>query len=52
MPYKSAKQRAFMHAKHPEIAERWDRETGGKIVPSKYPEVPERKTSKKKKKGK
>lgn len=35
MPYKSAKQRAFMHAKHPETAERWDAEYGGKIVPSK-----------------
>lgn len=35
MPYRSAKQRAFMHAKHPGIAARWDKETGGKIVPSK-----------------
>lgn len=26
MPYKSDAQRRFMHAKHPEIAERWDRE--------------------------
>ena len=31
MPYKSAKQRAFMHAKHPEIAARWDKEYGGKV---------------------
>jgi len=31
MPYKSEKQRKFMHAKHPEIAERWDKEYGGKI---------------------
>jgi hypothetical protein len=37
MPYRSGKQRAFMHAKHPEIAKRWDRETGGKIVPAKKP---------------
>ena len=35
MPYVSDKQRAFMHARHPEIAARWDKETGGKIVPSK-----------------
>lgn len=30
MPYKSKKQRAFMHAKHPKIAAKWDRE-GAKI---------------------
>lgn len=32
MPYKSDKQRAFMHAKHPDIAARWDKEYGGKVV--------------------
>jgi hypothetical protein len=26
MPFKSEKQRRFMHAKHPKIAERWERE--------------------------
>jgi hypothetical protein len=26
MPYKSEKQRKYMHAKHPEIAKRWDAE--------------------------
>ena len=26
MPYKSEKQRKFMHAAHPDIAERWDAE--------------------------
>lgn len=26
MPYASEKQRKFMYAKHPEIAERWDKE--------------------------
>ena len=26
MPYKSAKQQAYLHAKHPEIAAKWDRE--------------------------
>lgn len=31
-PYRSAKQRRFMHARHPRIAARWDREYGGKIV--------------------
>lgn len=33
MPYKSVKQRAFMHAQHPDIAKRWDREYGGKVAP-------------------
>ena len=32
MPYRSAKQRAFMHAKHPGIAKKWDKKYGGKIV--------------------
>jgi len=39
MPYQSDAQRRFMHAKHPEIAARWDRE---------YPNqgsLPERKTT-------
>lgn len=26
MPYKSDAQRRFMHAKHPQIAARWDKE--------------------------
>lgn len=35
MPYRSERQRRFMHAAHPKIAARWDKETGGKIVKSK-----------------
>lgn len=35
MPYRSAKQRAYMHAQHPEIAARWDKEYGGKIAKKK-----------------
>lgn len=35
MPYSSDKQRKYMHAKHPEIAARWDKETGGKVVKKK-----------------
>ena len=31
MPYKSAKQRRYMHAKHPKIAARWDKKYGGKV---------------------
>jgi len=30
MPFKSEKQRKYMHAKHPKIAERWERKYGGK----------------------
>lgn len=26
MPFRSAKQRRFMHAKHPRIASRWEKE--------------------------
>lgn len=32
MPYRSAKQRRFMHARKPGIAARWDAKYGGKIV--------------------
>ena len=31
MPYKSAKQRRYMHAKLPKIAARWDRKYGGAV---------------------
>ena len=34
MPYKSAKQRAYLHIHEPALAARWDKEYGGKIVPS------------------
>lgn len=33
MPYRSEKQRRFMHARHPEIAARWDKEYGSKVKP-------------------
>jgi len=36
MPYKSEKQRRLMHAKHPEIAARWDKEYGTKVAKA-YP---------------
>lgn len=32
MPYKSDKQRKFMHAQHPEIAKRWDEEYGPAVA--------------------
>lgn len=31
MPYKSDKQRRFMHAKHPRIAKKWDKKYGGRV---------------------
>lgn len=35
MPYRSAKQRRYMHAKHPEIAAKWDKKYGGKTTTAK-----------------
>lgn len=35
MPYRSAKQRAYLHINEPEVAARWDKKYGGKIVKSK-----------------
>ena len=35
MPYKSAKQRAYMHANLPKLAAKWDKKFGGKVVKSK-----------------
>jgi len=32
MPYKSAKQRAWMHINHPEIAKKWDKKYGKKPI--------------------
>jgi len=31
MPYKSKKQRAWMHINKPKMAKRWDKKYGGKI---------------------
>jgi hypothetical protein len=31
-PYKSKKQRAYLHIHHPKIAKKWDQRYGGKIV--------------------
>lgn len=42
MPFRSEKQRKFMHAKHPEIADKWEEKYGSKPV----------KKSKKKKRNK
>lgn len=44
MPYRSVRQRRYLHAKHPEIAERWDREYGGRIVKKTTKKQPRRKS--------
>lgn len=31
MPYKSAKQRRYLHAKKPALARKWDKKYGGKV---------------------
>lgn len=31
MPFKSAKQRRFLYAKHPKIAKRWAKKYGAKV---------------------
>lgn len=31
MPYKSKKQRAYLHANKPELAKKWDKKYGTKI---------------------
>lgn len=31
MPYKSAKQRRFMHAVVPDVAKKWDKKYGAKV---------------------
>ena len=45
MPFRSEKQRRFMHAKHPEIAERWEAEYGS--TPRKVKKRPKKKIRKK-----
>lgn len=42
MPYKSEKQRRYLHAKEPAIAAKWDKEYGGKVVKPK-PKKPKKK---------
>lgn len=32
MPYKSSKQRAYMHIHHPDVAAKWDKKYGGRVV--------------------
>lgn len=48
MPFRSAKQRGFLFAKHPEIAKKWAKEHGTKIQPKDSLEVPASKVLEKK----
>jgi len=34
MPYKSAKQRAYLHIHVPKVAKRWDKKYKGKLAPA------------------
>jgi len=36
MPFRSAKQRRFLWKYHPDIARRWTKEHGSKIIKKKY----------------
>lgn len=35
MPYKSRKQRAYLHIHRPKLAKKWDKKYGGKVQTSK-----------------
>ena len=42
MPFKSQAQRKLMHAKHPEIAKRWEAETPATKLPERKTKKPQR----------
>jgi hypothetical protein len=53
MPYQSDAQRRFMHARHPEIAKRWDKEyPDQKNLPEKKGSSHQRAAKRRLKKGK
>ena len=43
MPFRSEKQRRFMYSQHPEIAKRWSKDYGGKIMKKKKKDKPKKK---------
>lgn len=52
MPYKSSKQRAYLHIHEPELAKKWDEKYGGKVGkpdPKKKPRGPHKTLGKRKK---
>lgn len=42
MPYRSERQRKYLHAREPALAERWDAKYGGRIVPKAKAKRPRR----------
>jgi len=46
VPYKSNRQRGYLHIHEPELAKKWDKEYGGKIVPSEKPKKEKKKKEK------
>jgi len=48
MPYRSKKQRGYMHKYLPEIAAEWDKKYGGKVVPKKKRKPTRRRTTRRK----
>ena len=51
MPFRSVKQRKYMWARHPEIAKRWTKKYGSKIVKKKKTKRKKRKTARKRKRS-
>jgi hypothetical protein len=51
VPFKSDAQRKWMHANHPEMAKRWEKETGDKVLPDKLGEAIDRRLKKSSKKA-
>lgn len=49
MPYRSERQRRFMHARHPDIAARWDAKYGTKVKAKKKSSAKSTKRAKSKK---
>lgn len=47
MPYRSERQRAYMHIHHPEIAREWDKKYGGKVVKKKRKQTSKKKETEK-----
>ena len=50
MPYKSKKQRAYLHIHEPALAEEWDQKYGGKIEKPRRERVRSKKSKKRKNK--
>lgn len=51
MPFVSKAQRRYLYQKHPEIAHRWEKETGNKPLPERLGKTHEQKSVDKLKRG-